>query len=210
MPSILKRIETLLEKVGLEQEEFTVRMTGCPNGCARPYMAELGFVGSAPDAYQVWLGGSLAQTRLAVPYMERLHLNNLETQLEPIFAYFKQSRLDGEGFGDFCERVGFDAIRESATKYESQTAAAAESTDDSDGLIEVIADSTTAEITEDSSRTEVAIANTTTGTNKLRRRISIQDEVYTRLKEAATRQGKPMSHLVNEAILAYLQADSTN
>lgn len=57
MPNTLQRIEALLNKVGLEQEEFVVRMTGCPNGCARPYMAELGFVGSAPESYQVWLGG---------------------------------------------------------------------------------------------------------------------------------------------------------
>lgn len=56
MPNTLQRIEALLNKVGLEQEEFVVRMTGCPNGCARPYMAELGFVGSAPESYQVWLG----------------------------------------------------------------------------------------------------------------------------------------------------------
>lgn len=111
IPEILTRIRVLLEKVGLENEYFTVRMTGCPNGCARPYMAELGFVGSAPDSYQLWLGGSQDQTRLAAPYMERLNINEMETTLEPIFLYFKQSRLSGESFGDFCHRVGFDAIR---------------------------------------------------------------------------------------------------
>jgi len=71
MPSVLKRIEVLLDKVGLEQEHFVVRMTGCPNGCARPYMAELGFVGSAPPTK--FARGTPAQTRLAAPYMERLH-----------------------------------------------------------------------------------------------------------------------------------------
>jgi sulfite reductase (ferredoxin) len=207
MPSVLKRIETLLEKVGLEKEHFMVRMTGCPNGCARPYLAELGFVGSAPEAYQVWLGGSSNQTRLALPYMERLPINDLETQLEPIFVYFKQTRDSGESFGDFCDRVGFDAIREFATKYESQTTAVVDITDDSDGLVEVIADSTTAEITDESNGI-VAIANTTTATSKRRNRISVQDEVYKRLKSAAISQGKPVTQLVNEALVAYLQAQS--
>jgi sulfite reductase (ferredoxin) len=205
MPSVLKRIEAVLNKVGLEQEQIVVRMTGCPNGCARPYMAELGFVGSAPDAYQVWLGGAPEQTRLAVPYMERLHLNDLETQLEPIFAYFKQARQSGESFGNFCDRVGFDTIREFAAKYESQTTAEAEITDDRDGLVEAMADSTTAEVTDESNGKLVAIANTTTAAGKTRRRISLQDEVYERLKEAAARQGKPMTKLVSEAIEAYLK-----
>ena len=205
MPSILKRIETLLSKVGLENEHFVVRMTGCPNGCARPYMAELGFVGSAPESYQVWLGGTPAQTRLALPYMERLPIHDLETQLEPIFVYFKQSRQSGESFGDFCDRVGFDAIREFATNYESKTAGDAEITDDSDGLVEAIADSTTAEITDESNGQVVAIGNTTTAAGKVRRRISLQEEVYGRLKEAADRSGKPMTQLLNEAIDTYLK-----
>jgi sulfite reductase (ferredoxin) len=67
MPTISERLRALLTKLGLQDEHFVVRMTGCPNGCARPYMAELGFVGSAPESYQVWLGGSPDQTRLARP-----------------------------------------------------------------------------------------------------------------------------------------------
>ena len=204
MPSVLERIEVILNKVGLEQEQFVVRMTGCPNGCARPYMAELGFVGSAPNAYQVWLGGSPDQTRLAVPYMERLHLDDLETQLEPILAYFKQTRQSEESFGNFCDRVGFESIREFAAKYESDVEVA-EISDDSDGLVEAMADSTTAEITDDSNGQVVAIANTTIGGGKTRRRIGLQDEVYQRLKKAATSQGKPMNKLVSEAIEAYLK-----
>ncbi|NDJ24774.1 sulfite reductase, ferredoxin dependent [Nostoc sp. B(2019)] len=204
IPGILERIRNLLDKLGLQNEHFVVRMTGCPNGCARPYLAELGFVGSAPESYQLWLGGSPDQTRLALPYMERLHHNDLETQLEPIFNYFKQSRKSGESFGDFCDRVGFDAIREFAANYESQTVATAETTDDSDGLVETMADSTIAEITEESGYQEVAIANTTIATGKSRRRVSLQDDIYIKVKEAATRQGKPMTQLVNEAVEIYL------
>ncbi|MEO0968086.1 MAG: sulfite reductase, ferredoxin dependent [Cyanobacteria bacterium J06639_18] len=117
IPSILQRIEVLLKKVGLKDEYFVIRMTGCPNGCARPYMAELGFVGSAPETYQIWLGGSPVQSRLAKPYINKLHINQLESFLEPIFVYFKKSQEKGESFGDFCARVGFDKIREFAGTY---------------------------------------------------------------------------------------------
>ncbi|BAY28703.1 sulfite reductase, ferredoxin dependent [Nostoc carneum NIES-2107] len=201
IPGILERIGTVLDKVGLQNEEFVVRMTGCPNGCARPYMAELAFVGSAPESYQVWLGGSPNQTRLAQPYMERLHHNDIETQLEPIFVYFKQAKTAEESFGDFCDRVGFDAIREFAANYTTQAVATSEITDDSDGLVEAIADSRTAE----SEGQEVAIANTTIATYKTRRRVSLQHEVYDKLKAAAASQGRPMTELVHEALDAYFQ-----
>ncbi|MFN6559037.1 MAG: sulfite reductase, ferredoxin dependent [Nostoc sp. ChiSLP01] len=121
IPGILERVRALLNKVGLQKEHFMVRMTGCPNGCARPYMAELGFVGSAPESYQLWLGGSPNQTRLAQPYVDKLHHNDLESVLEPIFVYFKKSKKSKESFGDFCDRVGFDAIREFSAIYEPGT-----------------------------------------------------------------------------------------
>ncbi|CDN11649.1 Ferredoxin--sulfite reductase [Richelia intracellularis] len=121
IPGIIERIRALLNKLGLKKEHFVIRMTGCPNGCARPYMAELGFVGSAPESYQVWLGGSPNHTRLAQPYTQKLHHDDLEKFLEPIFVFFKKSREKGESFGDFCERVGFDAIREFTGNYQNQT-----------------------------------------------------------------------------------------
>ncbi|MGB6016858.1 MAG: sulfite reductase, ferredoxin dependent, partial [Nodosilinea sp.] len=117
MPTVLGRLRGLLTKLGLQDEHFVVRMTGCPNGCARPYMAELGFVGSAPESYQVWLGGSPHQTRLARTYMERLHDNDIETTLEPLFVFFRDGRKKGESFGDFCDRVGFEALRQFAATY---------------------------------------------------------------------------------------------
>ncbi len=119
LPGILGQIRLLLDKVGLVQEDLVIRMTGCPNGCARPYMAELGFVGSAPDAYQIWLGGSPNQTRLAKPYIDKLHINNLEAELEAIFVYFKQQRQPDESFGDFCNRVGIESIHQFVTNYQS-------------------------------------------------------------------------------------------
>ncbi|MEH2001721.1 MAG: sulfite reductase, ferredoxin dependent [Nostoc sp.] len=166
IPGILERIRALLDKIGLQNEHFVVRMTGCPNGCARPYLAELGFVGSAPESYQLWLGGSPNQTRLAQPYTEKLHHNDLDSFLEPIFVYFKKSRKSKESFGDFCDRVGFDAIREFAASYDPQTANAG---------------------------------------NKSRHRVNLKEEVYSKLKEVAESQGKPMTQLVTEALETYFQ-----
>ena len=117
IPSILDRIQVLLNKLGLKQEHFVIRMTGCPNGCARPYMAELGFVGSAPNSYQLWLGGSPNQTRLAQPFMQKMNIDELETTLEPMFAFFKKGRQGSESFGDFCDRMGFEALRNFSAAY---------------------------------------------------------------------------------------------
>jgi sulfite reductase (ferredoxin) len=111
LPDVNVRIRQVLQEVGLPDQQMVVRMTGCPNGCARPYLAELAFVGSFPESYQVWLGGAPNQTRLAQPYTEKMHINDLESFLKPIFAYFKQDRTADESFGDFCDRVGFDKIR---------------------------------------------------------------------------------------------------
>lgn len=119
LPAVLERIRALLTKVGLPEESLVARMTGCPNGCARPYLAELGFVGQAPDAYQVWLGADPHQTRLAQPYLEKMPLRDLEATLEPLLIYFKKNRTPGESFGDFCHRVGHEALRQFAANYQS-------------------------------------------------------------------------------------------
>ncbi len=117
IPSINARIRQVLENLGLADESLVIRMTGCPNGCARPYMAELGFVGTAPDTYQIWLGGTPHQTALAQTYTEKLHIDHLESFLEPLFVYFKQSRQAAESFGEFCGRVGFEALRQFSENY---------------------------------------------------------------------------------------------
>ena len=112
LPRIINRIRVLLNKLDMSQEHFVIRMTGCPNGCARPYMAELGFVGSAPGKYQIWLGGTPNQTQLARPYAQKVDTKDLEEFLEPIFISFKHNRDTEESFGEFCNRVGFKALRE--------------------------------------------------------------------------------------------------
>eukprot|EP00878_Enallax_costatus_P011380 GHUV01011883.1.p1 GENE.GHUV01011883.1~~GHUV01011883.1.p1 ORF type:complete len:376 (+),score=104.69 GHUV01011883.1:903-2030(+) len=117
MPDVNKRVLTLLHRLGLGDEPITMRMTGCPNGCARPYMAEIGFVGDGPNTYQLWLGGSPNQTRLAKVFKERVKLRDLEATLEPLFAAYKARRQSGEAFGDFVARVGFVALWEYANSY---------------------------------------------------------------------------------------------
>ena len=75
-------------------------MTGCPNGCTRPYMAELALVGSGQNKYQLWLGGSKNLQRLAKPYLQRMELDDLEKTLKPLFIYWKEFDSESD-FGDF-------------------------------------------------------------------------------------------------------------
>ncbi|MDV3348769.1 sulfite reductase, ferredoxin dependent [Leptothoe sp. LEGE 181152] len=110
-PAILQRINQLLETLDLADEPLIIRMTGCPNGCVRPYLAELGLVGKGPGSYQVWLGGTPDGTALAQPYGPSLQIENLETFLEPIFRYFQANRKPGERFGPFCNRIGLDRLQ---------------------------------------------------------------------------------------------------
>jgi len=105
LPGIIDRIEKLAGDLGLGSEEITIRSTGCPNGCARPYAAEIGFVGKAPGRYQVWLGGSAAGTRLNRVWKESLKDVDLEKELQPVLARFAKERNSGERFGDWCDRV---------------------------------------------------------------------------------------------------------
>ncbi len=124
LPGVLQRIRNLLDQVGLKDEHFVIRMTGCPNGCARPYLAELGFVGQSFEAYQLWLGADPHQTRLAQVYMEKMSIHDLEVTLEPLLVMFKQQRQRHESFGDFCHRIGFDQLRQFSAQYSSKIATA--------------------------------------------------------------------------------------
>ncbi|WP_299404472.1 sulfite reductase, ferredoxin dependent [Acaryochloris sp. IP29b_bin.148] len=169
IPSILDRIRALLNKLDLSDQHFVVRMTGCPNGCARPYMAELGFVGIKPTAYQLWLGGCPNQTRLARTFMEVMPIDELETTLEPLLVFFKQKGKPAESFGDFCDRIGFDALRQYSDTYDPTTQT---------GKI---------------------------SSSRVRHRVNLRAEVYDRLKQTASTQGKTLTELASDAIDLYLQ-----
>jgi sulfite reductase (NADPH) hemoprotein beta-component len=105
LPDVLTRVEKLLSSLGLNDEEIVIRMTGCPNGCARPYLAEVGFVGKAPNRYQLYLGGNEASTRLNWLYKDTVKGEEIESELRPLLERFVAERQAGERFGDFCERV---------------------------------------------------------------------------------------------------------
>ena len=105
LPGLIDRIEKLGGELGLGGEEIIIRSTGCPNGCARPYMAEIAFVGKAPGRYQLWLGGNAAGTRLNRVFKETVKEAEIEAELRPLLTRWKAERLAGERFGDFSARV---------------------------------------------------------------------------------------------------------
>jgi sulfite reductase beta subunit-like hemoprotein len=110
LPGVLDDLQALFDELGLGDETPTVRMTGCPNGCARPYVAEIGLVGDAVDRYQVWLGGDTAGTRLATAVADRVHKADLTTLLRPLLERYRDERLRGEALGDFLTRAEITTV----------------------------------------------------------------------------------------------------
>ena len=109
MPELLTELEESLEENGLRHDAITIRMTGCPNGCARPFISEIGFVGRGPDRYNLYLGGGHAGQRLSKLYREDILSSQIRPLLAPIFSHYAKQRNDGEHFGDFCIREGYVA-----------------------------------------------------------------------------------------------------
>ncbi len=107
LPDLLTELEEVIEENGLRHDAITIRMTGCPNGCARPYIAEIAFVGRAPGKYNVYLGGGFAGQRLSKLYRESVPGTQIKELLSPIIARYARERNDGERFGDFCIRAGY-------------------------------------------------------------------------------------------------------
>lgn len=104
LPSLLTKIEPLTKRYGIDDENIIIRMTGCPNGCGRPYAAEIGFVGTAPGLYNLHIGGDHEGERLNTKYKESLDEKAILTTLEGLFAVYKNERNKGERFGDFVMR----------------------------------------------------------------------------------------------------------
>lgn len=104
MPSLISKIEPILEKYDLENEEIIMRMTGCPNGCARPFAAEIGFVGTALGKYNLLLGGDRMGYRLNKLYKESLDEAAILAELDNLFGVYKTESTCGETFGDFANR----------------------------------------------------------------------------------------------------------
>lgn len=111
LPSIIDAIEQELADRDLAAEQFTIRMTGCPNGCARPYNSDVGLVGKSKGKYTVLVGGSRLGHRLNEVYQDQVPAAEVAGTLAPLFDYFKQQREPNESFGDFCARKGIEDLR---------------------------------------------------------------------------------------------------
>ena len=120
LPGLIDQIEVELAKLGLSSETFTIRMTGCPNGCARPYNCDVGLVGKTAGKYTVFVGGRLLGDRLNFIYKDLVPHDSVVPTLVPLFAYFRHERLPGETFGGFCHRKGADDLRGWAEQFEAQ------------------------------------------------------------------------------------------
>jgi sulfite reductase (NADPH) hemoprotein beta-component len=107
LPDVLTELEDKLEQVGLRHDAITIRMTGCPNGCGRPFISEIGLVGRGPEKYNLYLGGGHAGQRLSKLYRQDLSAKDITTTLAPIFERYAKERTDGERFGDFVIRTGY-------------------------------------------------------------------------------------------------------
>ena len=105
LPGILEKFETVFDEAGLREDAISLRITGCPNGCARPYLAEIGFVGRAANKYALFLGAAYNGTRLNRLVSPSITIDDALTMLTPIIKRYALERADGEGFGDFCERA---------------------------------------------------------------------------------------------------------
>ena len=104
LPDILEKFEAVLDEAGLRDDAISLRVTGCPNGCARPYLAEIGFVGKAPNKYALYLGAKYNGTRLNRLVSPSITIDDAVKLLTPIIKRYALERKDGEGFGDFCDR----------------------------------------------------------------------------------------------------------
>lgn len=111
LPGVLDELQAELSALGLAELDVHVRMTGCPNGCARPYTAEIGFVGRGKKRYDIHLGGEPVGIRLDQVFAENVPRDELVDALRPVFTRYRERRLDGERFGDFCSRLGIEGLR---------------------------------------------------------------------------------------------------
>ncbi len=111
LPGIIQELEAVVRELGLEREAIGVRMTGCPNGCVRPYQSDIGIVGRTGDKYTVFVGGHLFGQRLNFELRDLVPRSQIVLLLRPLLAAFRDERRPGETFGDYCQRLGRDHAR---------------------------------------------------------------------------------------------------
>jgi sulfite reductase (ferredoxin) len=111
MPGLIRRLATVLDELGLAGERISFRMSGCPNGCSRPYLGDVGFVGTTLGKYDVMLGGDFDGTRLNRVFAQNVPISDIPSLLRPLLEGFRSGRRPGEGFGDWVDRTGFETLR---------------------------------------------------------------------------------------------------
>jgi sulfite reductase (ferredoxin) len=111
LPGIIDEIEATLRSLEMENQTLGVRMTGCPNGCARPYQSDIGIVGRSGDKYSVFVGGHIRGHRLNFLLKDLVPRAEIVPTLLPILRAFKEQQRPGEGFGDYCQRMGFERLQ---------------------------------------------------------------------------------------------------
>lgn len=110
LPSLIDQLEPIVAELGLDQEEFSIRMTGCPNGCARPYVSDLGIVGRTLGKYNLYLGGNMEGTRLNTLYQELIPADELPQVVRAVLASYLETRTDQERIGDWADRLGMETV----------------------------------------------------------------------------------------------------
>lgn len=123
LPELVTALEERLAAHGLAEDDIVIRMAGCPNGCSRPYLAEIGLVGKGPGRYNLYLGAAFDGSRLSKLYAENIDHGAIIANLDPIFAAYKGERLDGERFGDYVIRAGFIAATMNGSDFHKGTGA---------------------------------------------------------------------------------------
>jgi sulfite reductase (NADPH) hemoprotein beta-component len=121
LPDLLNDLDQRLAALGLSADDIVIRMTGCPNGCARPYLAEIGLVGKGPGRYNLYIGAAFDGSRLNKLYAEDLDHADIIAALEPLFAAYAAERQKGERFGDFVIRNGFVAASGNGREFHANT-----------------------------------------------------------------------------------------
>jgi len=121
LPELIAALDGRLAAHGLSADDIVIRMTGCPNGCARPYLAEIGLVGKGPGRYNLYLGGAFDGSRLNKLYREDLDHAGIVAALDPVFAAYADERQAGERFGAFAIRAGFIAATSNGADFHANT-----------------------------------------------------------------------------------------
>ncbi len=122
LPNLVTELEEILEKAGLQQDEIVIRSTGCPNGCGRPYLGEIGLVGKVPGKYNLYLGAGFAGERLNKLYKTSATHEEIVAELKPLLLDYAKARTDGERFGDFVIRKGYVAETTAGNNFHAEVA----------------------------------------------------------------------------------------